>query len=401
MSDEREPSWYPAVGVVAPPARVARSEAELLELADRIMSPSQRSIPALRERPRAGGRIEQIGPTAMRLLQQILARRASFELLRRGGWETRRMLVHGPAGTQVVRGRTWERHPRLPALHFTRASFKLLTWLRFEDVADPKSSLEFESPISIADELLLYFAAEHILKAEGNLLQPAFLRSPLCQLAFSNYLTRVDELPTLDFRVLTSGDGAIVLEALQSELARRQLEIEQAKHSCIALETMVRIGAAQTQVFAGLFRALELVDPRRRDLAGFVAEAARSLLAKGPDRTCPDFRWWVDSLDLRAPLAARQAAFSSAAAFLRAVGQLGRWLDAAGLVAHFDEDYESAQLLLRSWEFLRSAPQPSSTRTHPNSAEAQGANPLPASILDRAQLLAHQLDSLHSLGPSN
>jgi hypothetical protein len=401
MSDD--PAWYPTVGIVAPPARVARSEAELLDLAERIMSPSQRYITALRERPKGVVRIKQIGPTAMRLLQQTLARRVSFELLRRGGWETRRMLVEGQTGPRIgpriVRGRTWERRPRLPALHFTRASFKLLTWLRAEDVGDPKSSLEFKSPTSIADELLLYFAAEHIIKADGNLLQPAFLHSPLCQLAFCNYLTRTDELPTLDFRVLTSGDGAVVLEALQSELARRQLEIEQAKHNCVMLETMVRIGAAQTRVFDGLLRAVDLVDPRRRDLAGFVAEAARNLLAKGPERTCPDFRWWVESLDMRAPLAARQAAFSSAAAFLRTIGQLGRWLDEAGLVAHFEEDYESAQLLLRSWEYLRAAPQPSSTRTHPN-RQTQPAKALPASILERAHVLVHQLDSLHSLGPT-
>lgn len=396
MSDQ--PSWYPSVGAVAPPARVARSEAELLDIAERIMSPPQRHINALREQPKRALRIKQIGPTAMRLLQQILARGVSSQLLRRGGWETRRMLVVGGQNAgQIARGRTWERHPRLPPLHFTRASFKLLTWLRAEDVAAPKSSLDFKSPTSVADELLLYFAAEHIIKAEGDLRQPAFLRSPLCQLAFANHLVssgaNPEPLPTLDFRVLTSGDGAVVLEALQSELARRQVEIEQAKHQCVVLETMVRVGAAQAQVFAGLFRAVDLVEPRRRDLAGFVAEAARNLLAKGPERTCPDYRWWVDALDMRAPLAMRQAAFTSAAAFLRTIGQLGRWLDAAGLVAHFDEDYESAQLLLRSWEYLRSAPQPSNTRTYQQ-------NPLPASILDRAHLLAHQLDSLHSLGPT-
>jgi hypothetical protein len=157
---------------------------------------------------------------------------------------------------------------------------------------------------------------------------------------------------------------------------------------------MIRLGAGQAQVFAGLFRAVDQVEPRRRDLAGFVAEAARSMLAKGPDRLCPDHRFWVEGLDLRAPLARRQAAFTGAAAFLRAVSQLGRWLDEAGVVAHFDDDYESAQLLLSSWEFLRSAA--------PSRARADRRNPgnenLPATILERAHFLAHQLDSLHSLG---
>lgn len=392
MSDARELSSRPA-----PPARVSRSEAELLDLAARIISPTQRYITALREPPRRVVRIKQIGPTAMSLLQQILARGVSAELLRRGGWETRRTLVADPGSpgtSQVARGRLWERHPRLPPLHFTSASFRLLSWLRAEDVAAPKAVLQFKAPISVADELLVYFAAEQIIKAGGNLQQPAFLRSPLCQLAFSNHLASAEPLPTLDFRPLTSGDGAIVLEALQSELARRVVDIEKAKHECVTLDGMVRIGAAQAHAFAGLFRAVDLVVPRRRDLAGFMAEAARSLLAKGPERICPDHRWWVEALDLRAPLAARQAAFSAAATFLRTIGQLGRWLDDAGIVAHFDDDYVDAQLLLSSWEYLRAAPElPEHGHTH-----RVGHGTLPASILDRAHVLAHQLDSLHSLG---
>jgi hypothetical protein len=387
MSDNHELPARPAT-----PARVSRSEAELLDLAARIISPTQRYITALREQPRRVVRIKQIGPTAMRLLQQILARGVSAELLRRGGWETRRTLVGG----QAVRGRLWERHPRLPPLHFTRASFQLLSWLRAEDVADPKANLKFTTPPSVADELLVYFAAEQIIKAGGHLKQPAFLDSPLCQLAFVHQLASAEPLPTLDFRPLTSGDGALVLEALQSELARRLIDIEKAKHECVMLDTMVRIGAAQDQVFTGLFRAIDLGLPRRRELAGFVAQAGASLLAKGPERICPDHRWWVEALDLRASLAARQAAFSAAATFLRTIGQLGRWLEEAGLVAHFEDDYEGAQLLLSSWEYLRAVPEPrEASRLDPNRAGPPG---LPASILDRAHVLAHQLDSLHSLG---
>jgi hypothetical protein len=126
-----------------------------------------------------------------------------------------------------------------------------------------------------------------------------------------------------------------------------------------------------------------------------MAEAARSLLAKGPERICPDHRWWVEALDLRASLAARQSAFSAAATFLRTIGQLGRWLDEAGIVAHFDDDYVSAQLLLSSWEYLRATPEPSELVRHANRSERA---PLPASILDRANVLANQLESLHSLG---
>jgi hypothetical protein len=370
--------------------RVARSEAELLTLTRAILNPTSSYIPSLRQRPKRAIRIESIGPAAMGLLQQTLARGVCAALLRRGGWETRRTLVAG----QPKRGRLWQRHPVLPVLRFGPASFRLLCWLRAEDVAQAKAPLEHDPDMSIADELLHYLAAERVVRAGGNLHQPAFLCSPLCQLGWAHALAEGSPLPKLDFRRLAAGEGAIVLEALQSDLARRQIEVERHKGEIVPLDTMIRIGSAQELVLDGLFRALDLVEPRRRELASFVAEAARELLARGPERRCPDQRWWIRSLDLRAPLSARQAAFSAAAAFLRAIGRLGRWLDEAGIVAHFDEDYEAAQLLLSSWHDLRTAPPagPPLARATPEQAQP------PATVLERAAFLATALESLHSLG---
>jgi hypothetical protein len=373
------------------PHRVARSEAELLELAHKLFNPDQRYIPSLRQRPRNKLRIDAIGPTAMGLLQQTLANGVASELLRRGGWQTRRTLVDG----RPKRGRLWERHPKLPVLRFGPVSFELLVWLRAEDVAEPKQALERSASTSLADELLLYFAAEQIVKAGGSLQQDAFLCSPLVQLGFPDALAGPKPLPTVDFRPFVRGDGAIVLEALQPELAARIVTVETRKHLMVALDKMVQLGAAQAQVFDALVRAVDALEPRRRDLASFVAEAARDLLARGPERRCPDHRWWVAALDQRARMADRQAAFAAAAAFLRMVGVLGQWLDEAGLVAHFDDDYEAAQLLLSSWQFLRTAPEPA-TRSMIHEQPQ-----LPASILDRANTLARSLESLHSLGATD
>ncbi|PRP90702.1 hypothetical protein ENSA5_62480 [Enhygromyxa salina] len=364
------------------PARVSRSEAELLTLTRALMAPGPRYLPALRHRPRRTPRLEKIGPTAMGLLQQTLARGVAFELLRRGGWQTRRTLVNGHA----KRGTVWQRHRELPPLTFGPASFELLSWLRAEDVSSPKRELPQAARTTLADELLYYLAAEQIVRAGGVLRQPAFLRSPLCQLGYADALAGDEPLPKLDLRELARGEGAIVLEALQPDLCRRWVAMERAKGERAELSVMTQIGQAQDQVLASLFSALDLVDPRRRELASFLAEAARELLARGPERRCPDHRWWIGGLDLRAPLSARQSAFAASAAFLRGVAQLGRWLDEAGVVAHFDEDYEAAQLLLSSWQYLRSAPEPTE--------EAQ----IPATILDRAIRLANQLESLHSLG---
>ncbi|KIG12655.1 hypothetical protein DB30_01143 [Enhygromyxa salina] len=374
----------------AAPARVSRSEAELLTLTRAILSPGPRYLPSLRQQPKRVTRVFSIGPTAMGLLQQTLARGVTLELLRRGGWQTRRTLVNGV----VERGNLWQRHPTLPPLQFGRPSFELLAWLRSEDVGAART-LSHDTTPSLADDLLHYFAAAHILHAGGDLHQPAFARSPLCQLAYPDALASEQPLPQLDLRALVHGEGAIIVEALQPELAARWVAMEQAKPEIGQIERMTRIGQAQTHVLTSWFRAIDTESPPRRDLAGFLADAARELLARGPERQCPDHTWWISGLDLRAPLSARQAAFVGAAAFLRALGTLGVWLDEAGLVPHFDEDYEAAQLLLSSWKYLHRAPEPPA----PPPARATNQAQLPAAILDRAKLLATQLQSLHSLGP--
>jgi hypothetical protein len=355
----------------------------LIKLARGLMG-SARSV----SRARAPKPIGKIGPTAMALLQQTLARGVISTLLRSGGWETRRTLVDGHG----QRGRLWERHATLPPLRFGPASYALLTWLHDEDLVRPTRELERQHETTLADDVLHYLACEQLTRAGLDIHQPAFLRSPLCQLGFFEFLA---PLPHIDFGVLAEGPGAIIVEALHSRLAARWVDTEQRKGTIVLLDDMIQIGRAQDQLLAAWFTALDRAEPHsdlgRRDLAGFLAEAARQLLARGPERRCPDYRWWIRSLSVQAPLAARQAAFVGAAAFLRGLGRLGLWLDQAGLVAHFDEDYEAAQLLLSSWQYLRARPEPPTQL-------AQQQPTLPASILDRAAALAKTLESLHSLG---
>ena len=365
--------------------RVAESEKTLLELTRAILRPSSSHIRRLRIRAESDRRLSKIGPTAMGLLQQTLTAGVSYELLHRGGWQRRRTLVEGhPRG-----GRLWQRHTSLPVLEFGPASFELLLWLHDEDVGLPKRKLKYKGERGLGDELLHYLAAEQVLAAGGNLLQPGFLHSPLCQLGFADALSG-GELPTLDFRPLARGGGAIVLEALQSDLARKWLAMESTKQTITELDDMIAFGRAQDRVLAGLFRAVDLVEPRRRELCGFLAEFAIDLLAPPPMRRRRDIRFWIASLDMRATLSARQAAFKGAMAGVRAVLQLERWLDEAGVVAHFDEDYEAAQLLLSTWAPLRRAPAP----LHRDPS----LPPEPLTIFERAHALVHELESLHSLG---
>jgi len=377
-------------------ARVARSEDELIKLARGLVT-GARALP----RARARAAIETIGPTAMALLEQTLARGLSAWLLRSGGWQTRRTWV--AADGRAVRGRLWDRHRELPPLRFGPASFALLTWLHGEDLVRPTRALERQPDTTLADDLLHYLALGQLVRAGLDFGQPAFTRSPLSQLGYADALGEVlagtgpdgepERLPPVDFRPLTTGPGAIIMEALQPQLAERWLAMERRKGTIASLDQMLRIGRAQDQVLRLWFAAIDGAgqgQPRRRDLAGFVAEAARELLARGPERLCPDHRWWIRSLDARAPLSARQAAFTAAAAFLRGISRLGLWLDEAGVVAHFDEDYELAQLWLSSWQQLRARPDPDPAPDPPAA--------MPASILDRANFLTRSLESLHSLG---
>lgn len=376
--------------------RVAKSEDELIKLARGLVGSGR---PPPRARPQVP--ITQIGPTAMALLQQTLARGVVATLIRAGGWELRRTLVDG----QPRRGRLWERHPELPALRFGPASFALLTWLHDEDLIRPSRELARDPDTTLADDVLHFLACEQLTRVGVDVRQPAFQRSPLCQLGFCGFLADDSPLPTVDFTTLVVGPGSIIVEALQSSLAARWVASERQKGDIVPLDEMTRLGRAQAQVLDAWFTALDRAEPRgmgrdmgRRDLAGFIAEAARQLLGpskptarRAPERREPDYRWWTRSLTVHAPLAARQRAFAAAAAFLRGVGRLGTWLDQAGLVAHFDEDYGAAQLLLSSWQFLRVRPLPAGE-------PLPGQPSTPTSILERAALLANTLESLHSLG---
>jgi hypothetical protein len=364
--------------------RVAGSEARLLHLARALVGAEQhRYLPLLRQKQKFGDRI---GPTAMGLLKQTLARGIVQQLLRRGGWQTRRTL--GPQGP--VRGRLWERHRPLPPLHFGPASFALLAWLVREDVVKPNQELRRLPDTTIADDLLHYFAVEHLLRVGGRPQEhPAFRRSPLVALGYPDVLARDagSDLLAADFSDL-AGKHAFVLEALQPDLAQRWIEMERSKGTIESLDAMIRLGEAQRHVLDRLFTALEQATPPRRELASFVVEAGDVLLRRGPDR-----RWWTAGLDTRAPLAARQRAFTASASLLIALTRLSRWVDDAGLVAHFDDDYEAAQMLLANWQFMRQRPTVSEfDRVGPRDAAPQPSG------FERAAALARELESLHSLG---
>ncbi len=229
----------------------------------------------------------------------------------------------------VAEGRLWTRRAPIQ-LDFGEPSFTLLRWLATHDLRQPEEKLK--TPPKSTGDRLLYFLACGLLAEHGMALgQPGFRQAPLCRLAFPD-------------RLGTSAVGSMapcleLIEALQGELAERWFAMERDKGKISDHARMQRLGQQQTLALDAFMKAIA----GRRELAGFLVEAAERALRGGPDR-----RWWVQSL-ARSTLSERQKTHRAAGAMLRAVSAIGDWYRSAGVVQFFDDDYDEAQMLLRAF----------------------------------------------------
>lgn len=330
--------------------RVAQSEFDLLSVARALTGGvSAEAVEPLLRTPRP--RAAKLGPTAMALLKQTLSRGCVLELGRRGGWRDARHL-RGEA--EVVSGRLWQRHGP-PTLHFSPATLELLAWLVASPLAVPAECkpLKLKGPLGLGDELLLYLASDLVQRCPGCGpplgRSPAFRRSPLCWLGFPELLGAGEPLGEEE---LTGAawdklllEGALLLEALQRDLARRWIAVERGKRELVKLEVMTSVGESQRLVLAQLAAALDRAG--RRDLFGFVIEATGRLL-----RHRPDASHWIGGISQVGALSARQRAFRAAGALLAGLDLPRRWVEEAQTVRFFDDEYEASQLLLKQWEQL-------------------------------------------------
>jgi hypothetical protein len=329
-------------------SRVARSEADLITVARALGGGLSAGAvePLLREaRPMA----ERLGPTAMGLLKQTLARGAVLELCRRGGWRPARHLVEG----KPVAGRLWERRGP-PELRFTAAGYQLLRWLVASPLAVPAQCrpLKHRGATGLGDELLLYLACDLATRCPGC--EPALGRSPLvrgsalCWLGFPDLLgaegpPEEQALGPAWDRLI--GEGMVLVEALQQDLARRWVTLERAKRRLSRLTPMINAGESQHRVLTSFAAALERAE--RRDLLGFVIEAAARLLHHRPGASA-----WIGGIARRGTLVRRQRAFRAAGALLAGLELPRRWVEQARAVRFFDDEYQASQLLLQQWEQL-------------------------------------------------
>jgi transposase InsO family protein len=317
---------------------VAASEHDLLVLARGLLASNAAEVCAMLYRGRALP--PMTSTTCAELVGETLAH-VWPALWRRGGIQPGASLADGA----VRRGRIWERHAPV-GLGFSPATLRLLRWLLATPLLAPRTTIAplAAAPLTIGDQVMVYFALEAAAGTPAQAViaaQPLVRAAPLAWLGFAE-LFGAAEPPGFDS--LCHGTGAIVVESLTGALARRWRVVELGKRAIEAPAVLIALGAAQDAALAGFLAACDRLG--RRDLAGFVIDAAAPLLQRGivpmPAR-----------LDPAATLASRSAARLAAGALLRGVVMWGQWDQAHRGVRFIDDDYAAAQLLLARFEAIQ------------------------------------------------
>ncbi len=312
---------------------VAASESELIMMARALVQPHAHDTWGYLAGSRAMP--DAIGPTCEALIADALSH-IWPALWRRDGARPRASVLDG----RVVRGRGWQRYAPTP-LEFTSATLALLRWMISMPLATGGDVPELAAqPLSIGDEVAIYLALDLAADSAPQRViarQPMVRRSPLAWLGFAHLMT--GEPP--DFAPLVTGAGAVVVDALSNELAVRWRAAELAKRVLDNPDELLAYGRAQSETLDRFMTACDAAG--RRDLAGFVLDAAKPLLERN---VLPA----AQLLDPAKPLSTRSAARLAAGSLLRAVRHWAHWDEQHRGVRFIDDGYETAQLLLARFE---------------------------------------------------
>lgn len=323
---------------------VSRFESNLLSITYALMG--QRPISQVISHIVQGTRCPScLGRNAVELVQQALAKGMVRWLAHEGdAWKVDRHM----RDDEIRSGRLWERtSPESLGFTFSQNSLEFLVWLTAEQPLKvncwkPKRGVE----LTIGDELV-FFRALDALRNTGVgarwMAEKVFARLPLVTLMFTEQLeTNVDS--KIDFTPWVDGIGASVLEALQTRLKDRWVEMEFAKRHVTELSRMNRIGQNQQIVLSAL--ASSVARQGRFDLCRFWLVALSELMAEADTG-----RDWIGHLNVDAlRLAERTSVYSNASSFLDFGNQLQTWATECATVGYFDEGYQAAQLWLVGWE---------------------------------------------------
>ncbi len=329
---------------------VSRFEANLLRLLYYFLrrEPAERALPLVEARIAPPPCLSR---PAVRLVQDALAKGCTFLLAQRGGWRDERHL----RGEKVVGGRLWERtRPEELGLSFSRHALAFLIWITSVRPGDKDPSWAPEhDQLTPADLLLLFYAHEGLRETIDNLGAPVMRkRAPyhqhgLCWLAYPEDFTAVSDKVGPNFAPWTNGLGSCMLEAMQTDLTARWLQVEGGKERITDPKAMRELGQSQDRVLTAFLDAIEAAN--RRDLARFLLKAAQYLLGQYAH---PGM--WTGGLQMGGiRLADRAATYQAATAFLRHLDRLMGWARWARTVGYFDEGYDAAKLWLSDWELYQ------------------------------------------------
>jgi hypothetical protein len=328
MTDDLEPEET---------ATVAASESEIISMARALTAPQQLDVWGLL----AGSRTlpAKIGPTCAELVADALAQLWP-SLWRRDGARPGASLRAG----KVIRGRGWERNAVAP-LEFSPFTLAFLRWLIEMPLATPGGVDKLAAkPATIGDQVVAYLALEVATDTPAQLTiarTGAVARSPLAWLGFAHVLPGEPTATAAEWDALVTGPGAVVVEALQRELATRWRTVELTKRAITDPDVLIALGAAQDATLTAFMQACTRAG--RRDLAGFVIDAMIPLLGR-------DVAPFPNDLDRTKPLSARTAARKAAGSLLRGLATWIEWDRAHRGVRFLDDDYEASQLLLTRFE---------------------------------------------------
>ncbi len=274
------------------------------------------------------------------LVQDILAK-GIVRWLARHGWRDERFLRDGVP----VSGRLWERTPAGSlGIKFSRWTLEFLLQLTTNTlgVVKPKSG-----EIELGDRLVFLHAYQALLgdprsaKMQGQ--WPIVGSDGLCRLMFVEELSEARST-RIDWAPWTTGQGAAILEALQTELANRWENLETRRQSFRDVARVRQVGMAQSIVLREYLDAIDAAG--RRDLARCLLDAGRRVM-----RDRPPARQWIGNLDVkRERIADRVLIYGEALSFAHALDRLRVWNEEAATVGYFDDGYAASQLWKADWE---------------------------------------------------
>jgi hypothetical protein len=329
---------------------VSEQEHDLLSLAQAVVEEHPWvTVRSLIEIPREVPK--QLAPTAMHILQDGLAKGVLLSLMRLGGWKQESFLGHG--GT-VRRGRWWERHTVQP-LEFSAFSLEILQWLVGNSLV-ARGCTAYAGPpmVTVGDEYLTYLLGRTLEQGEllGKLVeQPAVHDSVLLWLAFPDVMNQAGvKAPSSEhITAWVSGQGGLVLEALQGALEIHWRQMEFRKATFEKAKELRQLGISQQQILRPFLAGIERA--RRRDLASFLVDTAGSVLRSAA--SAQDVAELIGKLLERTEsMMARQQARQAGGALWEGLKQVEQWHRNCARVHFIDDDYDEAQMLLARWELL-------------------------------------------------